>query len=166
MHATVDTAQEWIDALLASAGRAIDPATATQTLAEYGGTHMQLALRGLEPKTTDPYLAGWRLRVVPALGHLQLNVITNGGVDRAVYAWIADGEGRSTVKNSLAVLVRVMDQAVRDGLIAANPARSKGWQRQHQLAEDELDDPRSLALRDWAALQELSHALVAGSFDQ
>ena len=111
---------------------------------------MTLALRGLEPKTTDPYLAGWRLRVVPALGHLPVTMVTNGAVDRTAYAWIADGEGRSTVKNTLAVLVRVMEQAVRDGLITANPARLKGWQRQYQLAEDELDDPRSLALRNWA----------------
>jgi integrase len=73
---------------------------------------------------------------------------------------------RSTVKNTLAVLVRVMEQAVRDGLITANPARIKGWQRQYQLAEDELDDPRSLALRNWAALQELAAALVARSADQ
>ena len=103
---------------------------------------MLLALRGLEPKTTDPYLAGWRLRVVPALGHLPLTMVTNGAVDRTVFAWITDGEGRSTVKNSLAILVRVMEQAVRDGLITVNPARVKGWQRQYQLAEDELDDPR------------------------
>jgi hypothetical protein len=93
-------------------------------------------------------------------------MITNGAVDRTTYAWIADGKGRSTVKNTLAVLVRVMEQAVRDGLITTNPARIKGWQRQYQLAEDELDNPRSLALRDWDALQELSQALVAHSFDQ
>ncbi|MFF7159641.1 hypothetical protein [Streptomyces sp. NPDC008139] len=166
MHPTQDAAQEWIDSLLASAACGINPATATQTLAEYGSTHMTLALRGLEPKTTDPYLAGWRLRVVPALGHLPVTMVTNGAVDRTTYAWIADGEGRSTVKNTLAVLVRVMEQAVRDGLITANPARIKDWQRQYQLAEDELDDPRSLALRDWAALQELSVALVARSADQ
>ncbi|BBB01483.1 putative phage integrase [Actinacidiphila reveromycinica] len=59
-----------------------------------------------------------------------------------------------------------MEQAVRDGLITANPARVKGWQRQYQQAEDELDDPRALALRDWAALQELTTALVARSADQ
>ncbi|WP_235002755.1 tyrosine-type recombinase/integrase [Actinacidiphila paucisporea] len=166
MHPTQDAAQEWIDSLLASAARGINPATATQTLAEYGDSHMTLALRGLEPKTTDPYLGGWRLRVVPALGHLPVTMVTNGAVDRATYAWIADGEGRSTVKNTLAVLVRVMEQAVRDGLITTNPARIKGWQRQYQLAEDELDDPRSLALRDWAALQELATALVARSHEQ
>ncbi|WP_413966426.1 site-specific integrase [Actinacidiphila polyblastidii] len=165
-HQTEEAAQEWLDALHTSAARGIDPTAATQTLAEYGNTHMTLALRGLEPKTTDPYLAGWRLRVVPALGHLPVTMVTNGAVDRTTYAWIADGEGRSTVKNTLAVLVRVMEQAVRDGLITANPARIRGWQRQYQLAEDELDDPRALALRNWAALQELAAALVARSHEQ
>jgi hypothetical protein len=35
------------------------------TLAIYGDSVMPLALRGLEGKTLDPYLAGWRKRVVP-----------------------------------------------------------------------------------------------------
>ena len=76
---------------------------------------MTLATRGLEPKTLDPYLAGWRRRVVPTLGHLAVRMVTHGAVDRAVYGWIADECSRSTIKNSLAILVRVLDQAVRDG---------------------------------------------------
>ena len=106
---------------------------------------MSLALRGLEAKTLDPYLSGWRKRVVPSLGPLPVRMISNGAVDRAVHAWIAEACSRSTVKNSLAVLVRVMEQAVRDGIIDRNPARLFGWQREHQRAEDELDDPRSLS---------------------
>lgn len=90
-------------------------------------------------------------------------MVTNGAVDRAVHAWIADGASRSTVKNSLAVLVRVMEQVYRDGIIDRSPARVTGWQRQYQLAEDELDDPRSLALLDWSCLVELADALVARS---
>ena len=43
------------------------PDTSTMTLAEYGTAVMPLALRGLEGKTLDPCLAGWRKRVVPAL---------------------------------------------------------------------------------------------------
>ena len=45
-----------------------------------------------------------------------------------------------------------MEQAVRDGIIDRNPAQVTGWQREYQRAEDELDDPRSLALPDWDAL--------------
>lgn len=113
----------------------------------------------------DPYVSGWRKRVVPALGHLPVRMVTNGAVDRAVHAWIADGCSRSTVKNSLAALVRVMEQAYRDGIIDRNPARITGWQREYQLAEDELDDPRSLALPDWSTLVGLADALVARSAD-
>src|SRR4029450_13320127 len=88
-------------------------------------------------RTLDPYLAGWRKRVVPTLGHIPVRMVTNGAVDRAVHGWIADECSRSTVKNSLAILVRVLEQAVRDGIIERNPARVTGWQREYQLAEDE-----------------------------
>jgi integrase len=164
--ATQADAEDWIRRTRQLAGRGIDPNTATTTLSAYGEANMKLALRGLEGKTTDPYLAGWRKRVGPTLGHLPITMITNGAVDRAVHAWISDDCSRSTVKNSLAVLVRVMEQAVRDGLIDRNPARISGWQREYKLAEDELDNPRSLALPDWAALMALADALVAESADQ
>ena len=92
-------------------------------------------------------------------------MITNGAVDRAVHGWIANDCSRSTVKNSAAALVRVMEQAVRNGIIDRNPARITGWQSQYRKAEDELDDPRSLALPDWATLTRLADALVARSAD-
>ena len=124
---------------------------------------MTLALRGLETKTTDPYLAVWRKRVVPTVGNLPMTMICNDAVDRAVHGWIADDCSRSTVKNSLAVLVRVMEQALRDGIIDRNPAGVTGWQREYKLAEDELDDPRALALPDRNALATLADILVARS---
>lgn len=124
-----------------------------------------LALRGLEPKTTVPYLSGWRLRIVPSLGHIATRLISTGTVDRAVKSWIAEGASRSTVKNTLAMLVRIMEQALRDGIVDRNPARISGWQREYQRVEDELDDPRSLALPDWNALQTLAAALVDRSAD-
>ena len=158
-------ALDWIEAMRRVAQAGIDPETASMTLAVYGDSVMPLALRGLEGKTLDPYLAGWRKRVVPALGHLPLRMITNGAVDRAIHGWIAEQCSRSTVKNSLAVLVRVVEQAVRDGIMDRNPARVIGWQRDYQRAEDELDDPRSLALPDWQALCDLAAALVARSAD-
>jgi integrase len=78
----------------------------------------------------------------------------------------ADECSFSTVKNSSAVLVRVLEQAVRDGVIDRNPARVTGWQHAFRKAEDELDDPRSLALPDWMTLRALADALVAKSADR
>jgi integrase len=155
-----EQAQAWLDAMHLAAQGGIDPHAATMRLAQYGDSVWTLAMRGLEGKTLDPYSAGWRKRVVPTLGHLPVRMLTNGAVDRAVHGWIADGCSRSTVKNSLAALVRVMEQAVRDGIRDRNPARLTGWQRDYQRAEDELDDPRALALPDWAALTTLAAALV------
>ncbi|WP_413752202.1 tyrosine-type recombinase/integrase [Streptomyces sp. R-74717] len=162
---TLDQAEEWISGILQAAQVGITPNVATMSLAEYGASNMDLALRGLELKTLDPYLAGWRCRVVPALGHFPVRMITNGAVDRTVHGWIADQHSRSTVKNSLAVLVRVMEQAVRDGIITVNPARVTGWQREYKQAEDELDNPRALALRDWPTLLRLAQALTDRSHD-
>jgi len=63
------------------------------------------------------------------------------------------------------MLVRIMEQAVRDGLITHDPARIHGWQQQIKQLEDELDNPRALALPDWNALHTLAEALVARSSD-
>ncbi|GAA4470305.1 tyrosine-type recombinase/integrase [Phytohabitans houttuyneae] len=159
----LEQAQAWLDAMHLAAQGGVDPHAATMRLAQYGDSVWTLAMRGLEGKTLDPYSAGWRKRVVPTLGHLPVRMLTNGAVDRAVHSWIADGCSRSTVKNSIAALVRVMEQAVRDGIRDRNPARLTGWQRDYQRAEDELDDPRALALPDWAALTTLAAALVERS---
>jgi integrase len=159
-------AQEWLQDIIEAAQAGLSPSLATMKLAEYGDANMDLALRGLELKTLDPYLAGWRMRVVPALGHLAVRMITNGVVDRSVQNWIVDEHSRSTVKNTIAVLVRVMEQAVRDGIIKVNPARVSGWQKLYKQAEDELRDPRALALPDWDTLVQLAEALVAASSNQ
>jgi hypothetical protein len=87
---TPESAQGWIDAMTRAARGGVDPISATMTLSDYGDSVMSLALRGLEAKTLDPYLAGWRKRVVPSLGHVPVRMVTNGAVDRAVHAWIAD----------------------------------------------------------------------------
>jgi hypothetical protein len=47
-----------------------------------------------------------------------------------------------------------------------NPARITGWQDEYRCTEDELDDPRALALKDWATLARLADALVVRSYEQ
>jgi integrase len=83
-----------------------------------------------------------------------------------LWTWIARrmrvGDSMAT-RNSLAILVRVMERAVRDGIIDRTRA---GLQRQYRLAEDERDNPRTLALPDWASLVMLADAVVARSADR
>ncbi|MFD7551020.1 tyrosine-type recombinase/integrase [Streptomyces sp. NPDC059816] len=80
---TLDEAEDWMSGILKAADAGIAPNVATMSLAEYGTTNMDLALRGLELKTLDPYLTGWRRRVVPALGHFPVRMITNGATTAA-----------------------------------------------------------------------------------
>ncbi|WP_068278362.1 tyrosine-type recombinase/integrase [Aldersonia kunmingensis] len=165
VFATEQAALDWIDDLVRSATRGLDPNIASASLADYGNKNLSLIMRGLEPKSGDPYLAGWRKRVVPTVGHLPVTLITNGLVDRAVVSWIESGCSRSTVRNTIAMFGRVMDQAMRDDLIGTNPVRVRGWQRLYRQVEAELDEPRKLALPDWDALMTFADALVSESAD-
>jgi hypothetical protein len=68
-HTDPDAAAAWVTRMQQAAAGGINLAAADMTVRDYGELNMALALRGLEAKTTDPYLAGWRKRVVPSLGH-------------------------------------------------------------------------------------------------
>jgi hypothetical protein len=92
----------------------------------------------------------------PSLGPVHTRVVGRGGTVARC---------RPRRKASFCPHGHVMEQAVRDGIMDRNPARIIGWQRDYQRAEDELDDPRSLALPDWQALCDLAAALVARSAD-
>lgn len=54
-----------------AAARGVDPNTATTTLSDYGQANMKLALRGLEVKTHDRYLAK-TVRNIHAMIHRSL----------------------------------------------------------------------------------------------
>ena len=61
---TPEEAANWIEGMRRAARGGIDPIAATMNLGHYGDAVMPLAMRGLEKKTLDPYMAGWRRRVV------------------------------------------------------------------------------------------------------
>ncbi|MEU5407443.1 site-specific integrase [Nocardia asteroides] len=164
---TREEAEAWVERIRSAAARGVDPKMATATLADYGSASWETAMRGIEAKTVgDAYRPAWARRVVPTLGHLPVTMVSAGIVDRAVMNWIAAGVSKSAVKNSLAALARVLDQAVRDEVIDQNRVKITGWQGQYERIEDELDDPRSLALPDWSTLTTLADALVAASSDE
>jgi hypothetical protein len=125
-HHSEAAAQEWTDQMQRTARTGVDLG---QTLAEYVAFIGDRWTRSIDPTSTyDPYSAGLRRRVIPALGHLPITMITAGLVDRAIDQWETEF-GRSTVKNTVAVLVLVLDEAMRDGIVARNPAKDRARRR-------------------------------------
>ena len=136
---TVDddvAAREFFELIRTSSSRTIDPLI---TLSDYARSIGDWFLRGVDPTSTAAgYRAGLRLRVLPALGHIRLRDVTTGLVDRAIDSWDT-AHSRSTLKNTIAALTRVLDEAVRDDLIARNPVRDRADRRYRA----NLDLPRT-----------------------
>ena len=94
-------------------------------LAEIGDRY----LRGLDPSSTaGGYRGSIKVRVLPALGHLAVRSISTAVIDRAIDRWEGDCSP-STLKNTVSALTRVLDEAVRDEIIAANTARTRARRR-------------------------------------
>jgi len=120
------TAQEFFELMRTSLNRTIDPLI---TLSDYAHAIGDRFLRGVDPTSTAVgYRAGLQLRVLPLLGHIRLREVTTGLVDRAIDSW-ETSHSRSTLKNTIAALTRVLDEAVRDDLITRNPVRDRADRR-------------------------------------
>jgi integrase len=156
-------AEAWLARMQQTADTGLDPG---QTLAAYADHIGDRWTRGIDMTSTyDPYAAGLRRRVLPTLGHLPVGLITAGLVDRAIDAWERE-YGRSTVKNTVAVLVLVLDEAVRDGIITRNPAKDRARRKTvgrsfgNDDTQAEQSSPRDLALPDVPTLDRLVSAVV------
>jgi integrase len=159
-HDSLEAAQAWVDRMEGAARTGVD---AGQPLSDYVAQLGDRWARGIDPTSTfDPYSAGLRRRVLPTLGHLPVSLMTAGLIDRAIDQWEA-AYGRSTVKNTIAVLVLVLDEAVRDGLLTRNPAKDRARRRVVGRSASGLtnpESPRELALPDVETLARLAAGAV------
>jgi integrase len=104
------------------------------TLSDYTDLVGDRFLRGVDmTSTASGYRAGLKLRVLPALGHVRIRDISAGAVDRCIDMWEVE-HASSTLKNTIAALTRVLDEAVRDELIPRNPARDRSNRRYRSQA--------------------------------
>lgn len=128
------------------------------TLAEYAASIGDRWKRGLDPTSTaDIYDIGLRLRALPALGHLQLVKLTAGMIDRTIDQWETE-HSASTIKNSIAPLVRVLDEAVRDDIININPAKHRARRNLGKHVTQTAGALRAHAIPDFATLRTLADA--------
>ena len=108
-------------------------------------------------KTGRIYDTGLRLRVLPALGHLPLNKITAGMIDRTIDNW-EDHYSPSVVKNSIAPLVRVLDEALRDDRLTVNPARNRARRSLNKPTYQLAGSLRTHAIPDLVTLRKIAEA--------
>lgn len=127
------TAREFFTVMRTSSAYTVDPFV---TLRDYADAIGDRYLRGVDlTSTASGYRAGLRLRALPMLGHLRIRDITAGIVDRVIDAWEPQ-LSRSTLNNTLAALIRVLDEAVRDEVITRNPARDRADRRYRALGAE------------------------------
>lgn len=101
--------------------RELDLDPTRQTLADYLRSWMKSMRDGrrVRPRTLDHYRLVVERHIIPALGHLKLAAVTG----RRVQAWLdADRAAARTVLHHHAVLRRALNIAVRQRLLAYNPA--------------------------------------------
>lgn len=152
-------AHSFFDQLRTSSVKGMDT---SMTLTEFVTSIGDRWARGLDPTSTgEIYGFGLKLRVLPALGHLPVTQITAGIIDRTIDEW-EQRYGASTIKNSIAPLVRVLDEAVRDGLLPINPAKNRAKRSLNRNAfraqSAEQASPRAHAIPDMKTLTKLAQA--------
>ena len=80
----------------------------------------------IEASTYRDYETHLRLRLIPAFGRRKLRQIARAHVEDYLARLDADGElSRKTINDSLIPLRQILARAVRDGVIATNPAANR-----------------------------------------
>lgn len=108
----------------------------------------------LAPSTYEGYRLNLNLHVLPRLGVRTLSSLRTEDIDELIAALEAEGKAPGTVRNVIVPLRRMLADAVRQGLIVANPAARADLPPAQDFAGKEIPQTHIAAIR--AALVELA----------
>lgn len=108
----------------------------------------------LSPSTFEGYRLNLRRHVIPRLGEWTLSSLRTEDVDRLIAELEADGKAAGTVRNVIVPLRKLLADAVRQGLIVANPAARADLPPAQDFAGKEILPEHTEAIRQ--ALIELA----------
>lgn len=103
------------------------------TVGAFHAAYASLVYEGLTSNAVAAYDRAWRLRLAPSLGWLPFAELRPIVIMRARAEW--DGAA-STKQDAFALLSRLLDFAVLDGLLPANPCRALPRSRQKSVDAD------------------------------
>src|SRR5581483_12362986 len=98
------------------------------TLAVYVDRWMRQVAANAKPRTVEVYEKNLRLHILPVLGHRKVRQLYRGIIKEHLVQKLGEGLHRNTVRLIHAVLRSVLNGAVDDGVILANPADKLGRQ--------------------------------------
>lgn len=104
-------------------GSYIDPKQGQVTLSAFAERSMDALTIDVRASTRHRILGVYNLHIVPEFGHLPLSAITGAGISAWVVRKTAE-QSPASVRKAFHVLKRLLDLAVVDGLLKANPATS------------------------------------------
>ena len=108
----------------------------------------------LAPSTFEGYRLNLRRHVLPRLGPCTLSSLRTEDVDRLIAELEADGKAPGTVRNVVVPLRKMLADAVRQGLLLANPAVRADLPPAQDFAGKEIPAEHTVAIR--SALLELA----------
>lgn len=103
-------------------GEYVAPSLGKITIGELGPLWLQRQQGHMKPSGFRSYESAWRIHVEPRWGRVRVADVTHTDVQ----AWVselASQRGPVIVQTAYSVLARIIDDAVRDRRLAANPAR-------------------------------------------
>jgi integrase len=108
----------------------------------------------LSPSTFEGYRLNLRRHVLPRLGGQALSSLRTEDVDRLIAELEADGKAPGTVRNVIVPLRKLLADAIRQGLLLANPASRADLPPAQDFAGKEIPAEHTEAIRQ--ALIELA----------
>lgn len=123
--ATKADADRWLATLQheLGAGEWVDPKLGELTLREWATSWMRNQLH-LKPKTKVSYQSLLGSRLLPALGDVLLGELRTSHVQAMVARFQGEGLSASRCRQVVMVLSQILDAAIADGLIRANPCKA------------------------------------------
>jgi integrase len=101
----------------------------------------------LSPSTFEGYRLNLRRHVIPRLGERTLSSLRTDDVDRLIAELEADGKAPGTVRNVIVPLRKMLADAVRQGLLIANPAARADLPPAQDFAGKEIPTEHAEAIR-------------------
>ena len=102
---------------------AIDPEVRVEAYAE---RWLGLVAVGLKPRTLQSYAGALRIHLLPLIGAQKLRALQRGQVKTLLAEKLTSGLSRATVRILQATLRAMLNAAIDDGVLVANPADKLG----------------------------------------